>query len=272
MKEGATMEMRTFLCSDIHGQYDAWMVGLEKSGFSPDSGDRLIVIGDIMDRGPRSKDCFLFLQKLRETYPDQIFYLRGNHEQMFLDFLKAEDPFSKNVSAYLWFLNGGWTTIRSFLEIRDPNRKYTLEEIARELLETVPGLLQILEGLPYYYAERDAVFVHAGFAPDTPLVEQKPEDMLWIREEFFDHFHPVKNDPLEGKWIVHGHTPVILFSDYEGEGLYIRPPRICIDGGCAAQQNLFVVEWPLLTTTIVPVGNPNSWKIHRPDFNIPGNH
>ncbi|MDE2337547.1 MAG: metallophosphoesterase [Alphaproteobacteria bacterium] len=68
---------RDFIVGDIHGAYDLLRGCLKKAGFDP-SKDRLISVGDLIDRGPRSPDCLWFLRQ------PWFFAVRGNHEQIFL--------------------------------------------------------------------------------------------------------------------------------------------------------------------------------------------
>jgi serine/threonine protein phosphatase 1 len=58
---------------------------------------------------------------------------------------------------------------------------------------------------------------HAGVRPGVHLLQQREEDLLWIREEFLD------SNADFGKIVVHGHTPV--------EEPEILPNRINIDTG-----------------------------------------
>ena len=53
-----------------------------------------------------------------------------------------------------------------------------------------------------HYVEIDGYFfVHAGVCPGVPLDQQKPSDLLWIRDAFLNY------DGVFEKVIVHGHTP-----------------------------------------------------------------
>ncbi|MCM3624456.1 serine/threonine protein phosphatase [Brevibacillus borstelensis] len=102
--------MNIYLVSDIHGQYQALREALQRVSFSPERQDSLYVIGDMVDRGPQSKEVLEYLLSLKNAYPEQIFLLKGNHEQMFEDWLKGNmDP-----TLYL-LMNGGDATVRSFL-------------------------------------------------------------------------------------------------------------------------------------------------------------
>ncbi len=48
---------------------------------------------------------------------------------------------------------------------------------------------------------RTFFFCHAGVKPDIPLDQQSPDDLLWIREQFYTLY-------TGGTVVVAGHTPV----------------------------------------------------------------
>ncbi len=66
--------MRTFIIGDIHGCFDELMELTKKTGLTND--DLLISLGDIVDRGNKSKEVYeYFLNR-----PNSI-VLMGNHER-----------------------------------------------------------------------------------------------------------------------------------------------------------------------------------------------
>lgn len=86
---------RDFFISDIHGQFDELQSLLRLVKFAPDT-DRLFSCGDVIDRGPKSKEC---LKLLEEPW---FYSVLGNHEYFLLQ--------SEQGSYYwktLWLKNGG---------------------------------------------------------------------------------------------------------------------------------------------------------------------
>jgi serine/threonine protein phosphatase 1 len=81
-----------------------------------------------------------------------------------------------------------------------------------------------MQGLALSFTCGDFFFAHAGVRPGIPLRQQRPEDLLWIREEFLLHEEDF------GKIVVHGHTPA-----REPD---VRPNRINIDTGAYATGRL----------------------------------
>ena len=63
--------------------------------------NKIVFLGDYVDRGPFSRENLDFLLKTKEKYPDQIFLLQGNHEgHRILKFSPAEFWESLNKEEY----------------------------------------------------------------------------------------------------------------------------------------------------------------------------
>lgn len=254
--------MSTYLVSDIHGQFLAFQKALQEVSFSPEQGDRLYVLGDMIDRGPESREVLQNLFALRQSYPHQVILLKGNHEQMLEDWLRGQG----NPDIYLRY-NGGDATIRSFLG-NDPLRRSfvsgtpssDIQEAARHaILSRYPDLLPLLSTLPLYVelpadaqsGAPAALLVHAGIRVGIPLSQQRRDDLLWIREPFYEQYDG--NLP-----IVFGHTPVDKLPGYRGPGPWRRGALVGIDGGAAYHRGLLLVEWPSLQSVLVPIREPQS--------------
>lgn len=74
---------RDLIVSDVHGQRATFERLLEMVNYSPQSGDRLLMLGDLVDRGPDSAGMLQWLQR------DEVYCIRGNHEQLMLDALNG---------------------------------------------------------------------------------------------------------------------------------------------------------------------------------------
>ena len=97
-----------YAIGDIHGMRDELAELLAKLPLEP--SDRLIFIGDYVDRGPDPKgvvDLLIEVAKQRECL-----FLMGNHEAMFLSFIGWQGPnyFGKEACLH----NGGETTLASY--------------------------------------------------------------------------------------------------------------------------------------------------------------
>jgi putative phosphoesterase len=80
--------MKIAVLSDIHGNLAALEQVIEHvESWQP---DQVVVNGDIVSRGPRSRDCFLLLQE-KQRQADW-FLLKGNHEEYVLDCGRPDCP------------------------------------------------------------------------------------------------------------------------------------------------------------------------------------
>ena len=80
--------IKYFACSDIHSFYDEWMLALTNYGFDKTNPDhKVIVCGDLFDRGPQSRECFEFVKTLHSQ--DRLIYVKGNHEELLFDCVHA---------------------------------------------------------------------------------------------------------------------------------------------------------------------------------------
>lgn len=74
--------MKYYVVSDIHGFYTELITALENAGFfSETKPHKLIVCGDLLDRGEEANQLIEFMLKLMEE--DKLIYILGNHEELF---------------------------------------------------------------------------------------------------------------------------------------------------------------------------------------------
>lgn len=205
-----------FVISDIHG--DLTLFESLLNDFDQEL-HQLVVIGDLIDRGPKSKECLFLGIKLVEE--KGAIYIRGNHEQLFLEFLK--DP-ENRYSNYL--LNGGGETIESMLHKGAVN-EYSPTEISLMIKTRYKKQIAIIETLPYYFEWNNYICVHAGLnLLLTSWEKTSLRDFLWIRKKF----HELPNKTK--KTIIFGHTPTMyLHSEMGKTRLWISDNKVGIDGG-----------------------------------------
>ena len=170
------MPGRTLAIGDIHGCDVALNTLLAMVSIVPD--DTVVVLGDVVDRGPASRQVVDRLLKL-STECHLVFVL-GNHEEMLLDAI------DRGSAVEAWLRYGGAATLISYAG--DPR---TIPPAHLDLMRS---------GLDFWETEGN-IFVHANLEPGVALDRQQPEWLRWTHLSGYEVPHP------SGKRIVCGHTP-----------------------------------------------------------------
>lgn len=214
---------RLLVMGDIHGRYDKLRKVLSLSGYDPQS-DRLIFLGDYVDRGP---DSCLVVQEVKQLVAAGAVALYGNHEDMMLRALK--DRHSGQLvkdEVEQWYANGGEITLASY----------------RSQAKLLDEHLELFAELPLWHEEQGFLFVHAGIRPGKSINGQRMQDLIWIREEYILGY----NGPQD---IVAGHTPTQylkrygLFGDIDDASMpVIREHKFFLDTGVAWGGPLTLME------------------------------
>jgi serine/threonine protein phosphatase 1 len=184
-----------YAIGDIHGCRDKLQHLLEILCYDP-AADRLIFLGDYIDRGPDSKGVVDLLLHLQQENAANVF-LMGNHEDNFLTYVHACMS-AEGASYWLtepFFAGGGVATLQSYC----PGLRTSYAERLIDALP--PAHLTFLANLQLYWTNHDYIAVHAGVRPGIPLERQYDNDLLRIRGPFLYTPHGL------GKCVVFGHTP-----------------------------------------------------------------
>jgi serine/threonine protein phosphatase 1 len=172
--------MRHLAIGDIHGCFRALTTLEAFVPFRPD--DRLITLGDYVDRGPNS--CAVLDWLIARRSGGNLVALRGNHEVMMLAAQNSREGMQ------MWLESGGDAALASYSPFGDKGRLADIPDAHWEFLESAT--------LPFYEMVTH-FFVHANAYPDSSLDEQ-PDFMLYW--ESFDDPPPHES----GKVMVCGHT------------------------------------------------------------------
>ena len=211
-----------YVVGDIHGRLDL-LEGVQQciDGDKARTGSERTVeiyLGDYIDRGPDSAGVVSrLIDRARDTY---ALFLRGNHEQLLLDFLDGGDCLEQ------WRALGGTATMLSYgVSPGLLTRSVSAEAVRHSLIENLP-----ITHRPFYQQTGSYVragpylAVHAGIRPGVKLEDQKAADLLGIRQDFLQY------DGELDFIVVHGHTPVMAPD--------LRRNRINIDTGAFATNRL----------------------------------
>ena len=191
-----------YCVSDIHGYYELFCRLLDKIRFG--GGDKLYVLGDVIDKGPDS----IRLAKLLFSMSN-VYCIAGNHEY---DFLKYYRAMMRQTEDYDWVLE----------KLRD----YFIDGKLLDW-ETVDRF----DLLPFYVETNEFIGVHAGVpfrdGMLLPPEDARPEQLVYDRV-----FKESNVLPRGEKCILYGHTPVRYLTGKDEILLYPR------DGAAKDSQNI----------------------------------
>lgn len=196
---------RLIAIGDIHGEIDKLNELLRQ--LEPKKADTLVFLGDYIDRGKYSKQVVERLTELSKTI--NCIFLKGNHEDMLLKIPVTKSETDVN----FWMINGGVETFDSYGGF--------------ENIFKLHG--DFFNNLKPYYLTDKYLFVHAGINPDKPLDEQNENDLLWIRDDFIDRKHNLKQK------VIFGHTAFYT--------PYVEEDKIGIDTGCGKEADTFLTAF-----------------------------
>ena len=201
--------MSLYAIGDVHGCSGSLRALLEELTLGPE--DHVVFVGDYVDRGPDARGVLDQLLAMEEaaalgTGP-RCTFLRGNHDQMMLDWIDRGEM-------QLWRANGGLTTLASYMGATPSEGDIPETHVA------------FLRRTTLYLDTPDFCFVHAGLRPKLTVAQnlatQTAGTFLWERAHM----------GVAREWekpVVCGHTP-------QPEPLN-EPDLIDIDTGCVYFQH-----------------------------------
>jgi serine/threonine protein phosphatase 1 len=194
--------MRKFIIGDIHGCFDELIELTQKIGLTAD--DLLISLGDIVDRGNKSKDVYeYFLNR-----PNSI-VLIGNHER-------------KHQNKIL---------------------SYAQEIVKVQFGDDYEAFLNWLDTLKYYYETEEAIIIHAFFEHDKGLIEQKQEVLCGSTsgDRYLEKKYPAEKYWTE---FYNGTKPIIYGHHVVGDNPKVLNNTYGIDTGACHGNYLTAIELP----------------------------
>ncbi len=183
--------MSTYVVGDLHGQISLLLTLLDQVSFDKER-DRLIAVGDVLDRGSRVGDLLLFLHEASKAGWFQS--VKGNHEESFLRFRSGEW-----ISWYTTPAFGGGATLSCFADLGENQAKVIEEWIS---------------SWPLVWSDEKTIVVH-GSLPPVPGTSLGDRDLCETRisgeeggHECLELRPPNLYPSWDGRLVVSGHTIV----------------------------------------------------------------
>ena len=172
---------RLLAIGDVHGCSRALDALLLAVRLAPD--DRLVMLGDYVDRGPDSRG--VLDRVIAQHSTGRVVALRGNHELIMLSARTAYD------SVDFWLAVGGHATLASYSASGRSGRIQDIPERHWEFLESA---------CVDWYEQGPHFFVHGCVDPDLPLDAQPSTMLHWENVNEWTQPHQ------SGKTMVCGHS------------------------------------------------------------------
>lgn len=199
--------MQIAVIGDIHGCVKTLDILINEI-FKKFQINEIYFIGDLIDRGPFSKDVIDLLLEL----PIKKDFMLGNHEDMMLDFLYNTKRYDDNI----WLENGGIPTLQSFMgkAFTQVNYFHVNVKNIRNYFECyIDFFKSFKEYSVFEMGSKRFLISHCGiYNFDKPIDQQydglsevyklQKYPFLWARncdfskKRYYDYI------------IIHGHTPV----------------------------------------------------------------
>jgi serine/threonine protein phosphatase 1 len=207
---------------DIHGRSDLLAPLIDEAECRlAERQSRLVMLGDLVDRGPDSLGCIDLAIDVAERMT--VTALMGNHEQMLrlcLSYLRIPQG-GRHDDWAIWLRNGG----QAVMDELTSQAGFAIRTIAEMRQALGPARMRWFDGLRVHYSDGPLLFVHAG----VPWAERAPDRLarflsidldqplkwideashpLWTTQKYLRP-RSVVDAPLQDElFIVHGHMPL----------------------------------------------------------------
>jgi len=195
--------LKTLIIGDIHGCYQEFLELLDKTGVSNE--DKIIALGDIIDRGPDSMSVINFFISHHNAL-----CILGNHE-------------AKHIQVFSGKIKPA------------PSQQKVLQQISVTAQENI---VNYFEKLPLYIELPEIIALHGYLEPGVALEKQQKRVLIGATS---GELLMKKKYPEPWYQYEHGNKPIIAgHFDYSGKGkpLIINDKIYLIDTGCCYGKNL----------------------------------
>lgn len=201
--------MKTIIIGDVHGCLRELQDLLVKADYEAGL-DRLIFVGDIINKGP---DTLGVLNLVKNLNAEMVL---GNHECALI---------SRMIHQRI-------------------NPRSSIERLVTEMGEqNALHWAQWLQQFPYYIEEDDFIVIHAGLQPSVELAEQNTRVMTTIRT--WDGVgHDLNDSSHPPWWKLYTGKKIVVYGHWAMQGLKVEANSIGLDTGCVYGQQLTAVVMP----------------------------
>lgn len=258
------VKMKYYVVSDVHGFYTELIDALTEKGFFEDKEEhKLIVCGDLFDRGIEAEKLQSFIAELLEK--DKVVLVRGNHEDLALDFVDNYKRWLNSSILYTHHWKNG--TVKTMLELTKMDLIEACDNPIKFFTKAIntPYFTKIIPSMKNYFETDKYIFVHGwivcdalgyGGRPNTFIYKdnwREGDNADWKFARWFNGMEAARQGVIElDKTIICGHWHTSFgHSKIEGKGEefgkdadfspYYNKGIIAIDGCIALTRKVNVI-------------------------------
>ena len=162
---GKGCNMKYYVVADVHGYYTYLIKALEEAGFFEEKEpSKLILCGDLLDRGNEAKQLIEFMLDLNKK--GRLIYILGNHEELLVQCLQEiarGDVFEIASGMSHHYVNKTWDSLLQIAEMSSVEACNDSEELVRRVMRS-SFYKELLPTCVDYYETDNYIFVH-GWIP-----------------------------------------------------------------------------------------------------------
>lgn len=199
--------MRYYVVADPHGFYTPMRRALEEKGFFEDKKPhRLVILGDLTDRGKEAAEMQAFAEEM--SAQRKLILIRGNHEDLMTEMLENYRQYRMDI-LHGWFChhvtNGTFDTA---LQLTGFSKEDALR-YAGDFVDAVrqtPYVRHLIPKSKNYWETENYVFVH-GWIPKWEGDWRKANKKAWEAARWVNGMEAAEAHGLRvpGKTVVCGH-------------------------------------------------------------------
>jgi serine/threonine protein phosphatase 1 len=217
------MVKNQYIIGDVHGEFDTLLTLIEKLSLEHE----LIFVGDLIDRGPKSKEVIAYIKNNAHCS-----CVLGNHEELMIEygdiFIQAffnnhdEIPFLCS----RWIKNGGKETLMSYDLAHTKEGKLLIKYNQTAIYEFIEDI-NWLKSLPIYLQlntlknNKPIIITHASASDVWHLHDDEENQDVFRKTALWNRIEPITQSKI---FNIYGHTPV--------EEVNLNKHFLNIDTGC----------------------------------------
>lgn len=160
--------MKYYVVTDIHSHLDILIRALEEKGYFSDTGaHKLIICGDLFDRGAQAKRLQNFILELMAR--DEVILIRGNHEDLFCEMITNLETYFPYIEYTHHYQNGTFNTALLLTQMNKHDAQASPDTL-RECVNKTPFMSKILPAMVDFFETEHYIFVHGWIPCDVVRV------------------------------------------------------------------------------------------------------